>query len=205
MNSHDFLWDVALNHTKESTDWIVPNEGIYEKTVYNSKTFTFGAGKEPMHEWTVMFREFFDAGVVSNVGGELWEAAILTCGLFIIEKDTLQKCSKVLELGSGVGVPGIFLAKHSDYFFSCDNRHIYLTDFDYDVLNNLCTTVALNASHDNCNRLNASETLVSVHNLDWFSIRHDESALLHFDAVDLVFGTALIYAPVHVAAADAIK
>lgn len=108
------------------------------------------------------FRE--DASQVDGIGGILWEGALLL-------NHVLARLSlgdrRVLELGCGTGICGLFAA-------TC-GAHAILTDREVDLVSN-------NA------RCNPSSLDIEVSPVTWST---DTSSLPHFDAVDIVIGAEI--------------
>eukprot|EP01128_Nolandella_sp_AFSM9_P010536 TRINITY_DN7302_c0_g1_i1.p1 TRINITY_DN7302_c0_g1~~TRINITY_DN7302_c0_g1_i1.p1 ORF type:complete len:384 (+),score=67.67 TRINITY_DN7302_c0_g1_i1:40-1152(+) len=107
---------------------------------------------------------------LDSVGLTSWEAGFFLAEYFIAEPDVLRG-KKVVELGAGIGLTGIALAK------GVDLAHITLTDYTTDVMQNLQTNVDINK---------VSSDLVSVQTLDWeqpFSLNADFDCIIVADCV----------------------
>lgn len=148
-----------------------------------------------------------DAGVMSTIGGEIWEASLLLCAYIVLNRDhmlysLLNQCDcepknvEVLELGSGVGLPGLLVASLlQNWCMDTSNPHadinITLTDFDDSLLRNLCANGQLNGFDtddgllepkevselvtDACATAAGGSCTLSVEYLNWFDYRNADT------------------------------
>eukprot|EP01039_Chlorochromonas_danica_P004603 gene4603-5045_t len=179
--------------------------------------------EEDEKKLTVQVLEERGEGVVDVIGGEVWEAALLLCALLRQEVSRLSAYNVMLELGSGVGLPALMLAHllSQDAVHSKKYHHIVMTDYDNLLLRNLASIIprqfpiCSDCSPPTLENLDARtddddddgslccHTRLSVAALDWTRfdqlVECGEAFIpeLVVGEVDLVFGSALCYAPVH--------
>ena len=174
ISEDDFLWKCALQVEQASTlddrSWIVPE--------YEDDMSHFGAqlalddsnicldirteyldakvssswlnSSSESDEIKVSIIESRGNGVLDVIGGELWEASLLLCAYIVLNIDKFYG-NRVLELGSGVGLPGLLLGKlmskqlrhHRNVgtSFPGDAMGITMSDNDSRVLAALCDAV----------------------------------------------------------------
>lgn len=107
------------------------------------------------------------ASVFNEVGLKIWEAGWFLAE-YVIAHHELFDGKNVLELGTGVGITGLALAA------SCSPRHLLLTDYAPNVMQNLRYNVEINE--------NAFRCPVSVETLDWDTWEpSDEGSVLRPD------------------------
>ena len=155
---------------------------------YSTKTFSVSSKSRSQHhaEQTalpddtnglkVYLGEMKEEGCMSDIGGVLWEASVLLC-CFILSHQQAFITASVLELGAGVGLPGLLLAtlkrRHLDHFETTPSSSpsheqrvgsVFLTDYDNDVLDNLVRNIhhQFRPTHDVCFQL-ASNLFFSGH------------------------------------------
>ena len=256
----DLFWQIACDRNiGTDTTWIVPNDDDLIIETNRSVPFSRTLHKGHSHcdcSYSVNFQEVIQSsGVLSKIGGEVWEASLLLCAYLVLNEDhILNKVFKnsinpcLMELGSGVGLPGLLMAElvarryvlgslYSSVLLikncvtyrlvntksSCDRAAIVLTDFDNDLLENLCSNGELNEFIPRCaqNGGDASGGLSSpdsvpvplsleVQYLNWFDYYNasEVHSTLHSHwrgAVDFMFGSALVYSPSHCAVGDVIQ
>ncbi|KAG5884909.1 hypothetical protein JTB14_034107 [Gonioctena quinquepunctata] len=137
-----------------------------------------------------------------TTGLRTWQAAIALSEWIIQNKDSFRE-KTVLELGSGIGLAGLVLAKE------CSPKYTFLTDCHETVLKTLCENVQINSTQhpidipESANRSECScqmkhrcqynsETLgVHVLNLPWEEIKQEECETL--GAVEIVIAADIIY------------
>jgi len=124
-------------------------------------------------------------GVFNVVGLEVWEAALLLCAY--LHKSPIQ--GRVLELGSGVGLPGFYLSTCKDDEDLDEDRQgnraqgvsqVIATDYESQILSNLCRS----ASYASL------QIPLRVCKFDWTFPTFSP----HLEC-DVVIGAALVYAP----------
>jgi hypothetical protein len=127
-------------------------------------SFGFALADAPLLSVRVQFNP------MRNVGLMAWQAGMILADLAAARPEEFRG-KDVLELGAGVGLTGIALAK------LCAPRSVTLTDFGSDVLENLAFNVAHNSA------------ACAVQSLDWL----DASAAP--SAADLILVADCVYAP----------
>lgn len=94
----------------------------------------------------IRVHEVRDTGVLDTIGGELWEACFYMCAYILIHPEIFAE-SFALELGSGLGLPALLLAKLKLQFLSIYERDqpplfdVCCTDNDLSLLTQLCKTI----------------------------------------------------------------
>ncbi|KAL0842229.1 hypothetical protein ABMA28_014387 [Loxostege sticticalis] len=138
----------------------------------------------------ITLKETNNMVVNGTTGLRTWEAGIMLADWALCNMDLIEK-KKVLELGSGVGLAGITIAKF------CQPQHITLSDCHNDVLNALEENVAINfpslqrqLKADSI-LFQSSEQTIEVMNLDW----NDTSNISNEINPDIIFGSDIIYDP----------
>ncbi|KAH3761780.1 Rossmann-fold protein [Pelomyxa schiedti] len=142
------------------------------------KTIGFGTYSKRSRLWSdaeIYIRELsiVDAGI----GCAVWDAAILF-SRWLLANHTLFEGSTVLELGSGCGLTGLCAAHYA--------RHVYLTDYISQLLDNLKYNISLNASAI----ANMAESDIEEHTPQWRQfMSHDVAsnttvAYLNWDEID---------------------
>ena len=162
------------------------------------------------HELHVIVQETRGEGVLDAIGGELWEASLLMCADIVVNH-TLYIKGDSLEVGAGVGLPSLLLAKMKA--IHNESGSICLTDYDHRVLMNLSDTVPLlcddecvDGVHlvqqdkgDKTGDNNKAVVNITVEKLDWFEPESFSDLPLRFD---IMYGAALVYNPDHACLAD---
>ena len=80
-------------------------------------------------ELSIAVVEIRGNGVLDTVGGEIWEACLLLCA-FILLYPNLFVQNSVLELGSGLGLPGLLVTELQSLVKSPFMREVCLSDND---------------------------------------------------------------------------
>ena len=218
----DFLWNCALEHDVNSRLDIVPD---YEDDMKHFCTNNLHLKQvESAYEACAMLQpcdnnisieilESRNNGVLDIIGGELWEGALLLCA-FILSRSDLFSGKSVLELGSGVGLPGLLLSALK--IIHQDKGSVTLSDNDPRVVTTLNQTIEnqfklCSAKQSITNNQTYNFTPINTRLLDW-SIFMDctENNLYpgshHPAAVALeqtrtgcqmIIGCELCYAPYH--------
>lgn len=141
---------------------------------------------------------------------KVWEAAFILCAQLLLHSPVPLETSSVLELGSGVGLVGLLIAKLKQQ--SATSRgDVFLTDFDSRVLVNLQESI--HRQFAEC-ILHKHEEIVHsgfcthVCALDWEEfapsrpeIREEIASL----RCDLIVGSALCYSPSHAILSETIR
>ena len=196
----DLFWRIVseydeFSHNKDENE-DEDEKALKESTIYQPKVFSISSKKDDMHRSTVNDNEAIDVfvgemkndGCMSEVGGEVWDASILLCCYILLNQKTFLTAS-VLELGAGLGVPGLLLATLK---LRCSDMHkriskvplrigsVCLTDYDGQILDNIvrCLFEQFHSSYEIkyqslFNTCVDSETLddicMTVKQLDWTS------------------------------------
>lgn len=236
----DFLWECALLPNEiNSTQFLVP--GILDEPKYflprekSLKCSTYlpdkSDGNHNVKTFSISVVEIRGNGVLDTIGGEIWEASLLLCAYILLHPQSFLSTS-VLELGSGLGLPGLLLAELQSLVPSKHEREVCLSDNDPRCVENLINTVQRSYGEESSNAtdpLNQTErirfrSLLSVVDLDWSCyvkqssslavIRSEEVAaglsdsqekILSNQRFQVLMGSALCYSPYHICLADTIK
>jgi hypothetical protein len=110
MDSDDFLWQCAFTNDVSSMQSLIPNlqHELNPSCDYKSgKCWTNLPHKvfDNCHDLELSVFEIKGNGVFDSVSGEIWEACLLLSA-YILLHPNLFVFDSVLELGSGVGLPG---------------------------------------------------------------------------------------------------
>ena len=128
----------------------------------------------------------------STVGFMLWGGAVVMLNFLhattAFVRDLFPRGSRVLELGAGVGLVGLYVAARFR-----EVAQVVMSDFHADILRNLHNNVAVNDGKCDCGSSVAelqghtsSRPLVSVRHLDWDALEPDAATY------DVIIGTDLI-------------
>jgi predicted nicotinamide N-methyase len=170
----DFLWDCALDQKREGRLDIIPN---YEDDMSHFgkpedvpcvTTFDIpgcNMTDDAVCSLEIAIIESRDNGVLDIIGGELWEGALLLCSLILLHSNMFVD-SDVLELGSGVGLPGLLVAALKANTNS--RGDITLTDNDVRVVRNLNAAIAMQFLPTNSSApCTTTTTRIQTRMLDW--------------------------------------
>lgn len=162
---------------------------------YKRKTVGFGKydKREKEYEKEIYIREM--SIIEGGIGCSIWDAAIII-SRWIYKNNSVFNNQTVLELGSGVGLPGIL----SSYYAN----HVTLTDYLPPLIDNLNYNIELNAKQDDGGsdtEDDEEEKKRKFESLD--SIRNKTSVkMLNWDEIDriqddtqydIIFGSELTY------------
>ena len=127
------------------TDVIYDISGVYGSAHSRCKKYN--------EDITICLGELREDGVTCAVGGELWESSILLSCFMMFHID--KWCTKnVLELGSGVSIPGLLMCslKMMRLEELCNGAKsestVFLTDYDHEVLENLSNNCHMHISSE---------------------------------------------------------
>ena len=152
MDDDDFLWQCALlEKACDSTQFLVP--GVLDEP----KKFLTSHKHSEQLSFSVVLPRRFDApvedfeisvgvieirgnGVLDTIGGEIWEASLLLCAYILLHPNQFIHNS-VLELGSGLGLPGLLIAELRSSVRSSNEREICLSDNDPRCVENLADLI----------------------------------------------------------------
>lgn len=225
----DFLWDCALDTQAESRLQIIPDyeDDMRHFCADNFKSTTNETFYLPVQQTAyvhdaieVDIIESRGDGVLDIIGGELWEGALLLCS-YMLQNQYAFVHTNVLELGSGVGLPGLLLAKLKTEFSGNlnDNSSVTLTDNDPRVMENLNAAVKLqfhttesppqdSAADSAAENTDTPSVALHTHLLDWSVFTSESREQIGLSRVseliceistgcELIMGCELCYAPYH--------
>ena len=240
MEEDDFLWECALLPSDaNSTQFLVP--GILdepknflpnEKQLKCSTFLPDRSGDDlTMKTLSISVVEIRGNGVLDTVGGEIWEASLLLCAYILLHPQLFIHTS-VLELGSGLGLPGFLLAELQSFVSSQHEREVCLSDNDPRCVENLMNLVQRRYGEGTSNLIHSSNangeiayrSLLSAIDLDWSAyvkqskllqaFSNDEAVVGFSDSIEnvlsnqrfqVLMGSALCYSPYHICLADTVK
>lgn len=214
----DIFWQLE---SRLPTDFI-PRDGEKSQNIFSPRKFKILQANYSTSthyekfggEIMLLLKESKDNGVACAIGGEC----------FLLFHFNEWRDRNVLELGSGVGIPGLFLSSLKMTFMNltgvharCNQTRVHLTDYDDDVLSSLSDSIKRHFSRDylvedrsehshklahddskNCN----PGIEVNVSTLDWTKCDHDIHAPTL--ACDVIVGSELVYTPELACVADII-
>ncbi len=168
MNSDDFLWECAFQSQGKDRLWIIPDrddlfvqqrDGLLSEQRILETMYLIPRGTSTSNSNVMNIRivEQRGQGVCDVIGGEVWEAALLLSAFLLMtfwsERNNVSKPIRFLELGSGVGLPSLLLARlqqqlndyRDDDLSSCPLwiQTIAMTDFDPQLVGNLIKAVQI--------------------------------------------------------------
>jgi hypothetical protein len=218
---NDFLWDCALD--------MESNENFNNNDDSNSSHYcelTLNISRmSRQHAGVVIINESKGFGVFDTIGGALWEAALLLCAHILRNISTFRHVD-ILELGSGVGLPGLLLILVRQLLDDNSNQ-LTFSDYDPFVITVLKNTI-LQQFMERSDADGFPCQSVKLVNLDWKLFAticedsdlecdwvDDESHRNNSQVVlspgvdnsnfDMLMGSALCYTTDHVCLADLIK
>jgi hypothetical protein len=120
MDSDDFLWQCAFTDDLSSMQSLVPNlqHELNPCCEYKSKTCWTNLPHKTFdnsYDLELSVFEIKGNGVLDSVSGEVWEACLLLSAYILIHPN-LFVFDSVLELGSGVGLPGTNVSSKDSEF-----------------------------------------------------------------------------------------
>lgn len=201
LNVEDPFWSLATRHNDEES---YDEEAALFPCAY-SKTFSIKSKRRSSPDsrgapltkegLKIYLGEMKEEGCMGDIGGVMWEASILLC-CFILSHQEEFITSSVVELGAGVGLPGLLTTVLKRNYLDFINHltssvavgQVILTDFDFDVLTNLEHNVIEQFKlfyHPNClsevcslpDVHNSAEVRVTVRRLDWTDTEYSEVEL----------------------------
>lgn len=237
MEEDDFLWECALLPSDaNSTQFLVPglldepkNFLPNEKLLKCSTFLPDRSGDDlKMKTLSIAVVEIRGNGVLDTVGGEIWEASLLLCA-YILHHPLLFIHTSVLELGSGLGLPGFLTAELQSLVSSNHEREVCLSDNDPRCVENLINLVQRRYASNLIHSSNESEEIgfrsqLSAIDLDWsayvkqpslqsgvvndevaISLSDSNESILSNQRFQVLMGSALCYSPYHICLADTVK
>jgi hypothetical protein len=145
----DFLWSCALQDSPNDRLDIIPDfEEDFSHFGIDDKSGVGGTSAYLLQQFhgvdqaglVVQINESRSNGVLDIIGGELWEGSLLLCAYIIRHQEKFLECS-VLELGSGVSLPGLLLAALKCRHPLLKSTSLTLSDNDPRVVENLSYSV----------------------------------------------------------------
>jgi hypothetical protein len=140
----DALWLVPTSEDEQLMDYdpdFCEYFDLCTNNVFSSDSSCF------KNHITISVHEVRDTGVLDTIGGELWEACFYMCAYILIHPEIFAN-TRALELGSGLGLPALLLAKLKSYFLPSYEGDqppplfdVCCTDNDLSLLTQLCKTV----------------------------------------------------------------
>ena len=191
MDDDDFLWECALlERNGDSTHFMVP--GILDEpknflkmdpTPLESYTTSRPCRADEVLESIVLsisVTEIRGNGVLDTIGGEIWEACLLLSAYILLHPQSFMM-SSVLELGSGLGLPGLLVAELQSLIHCQFGREVCLSDNDPRCVESLVQLIQRRydiSVHEDCRmsltdsdliRKGSCRNSLSVIDLDWSS------------------------------------
>jgi predicted nicotinamide N-methyase len=240
MEDDDFLWECALLPSDvNSTQFLVPGlldepkNFLPNERLLKCSTFLPDRSGDDlkMETLSISVVEIRGNGVLDTIGGEIWEASLLLCAYILLHPQLFIHTS-VLELGSGLGLPGFLLAELQSLVFSEHEREVCLSDNDPRCVENLMNLVQRRYGEESSNLIHSSNengeigirTQLSAIELDWseyvkqsslpIGVVNDDAALGLSDSQEnilsnqrfqVLMGSALCYSPYHICLADTVR
>eukprot|EP01031_Cornospumella_fuschlensis_P032674 gene32674-39503_t len=212
MLDEDFLWECALqpNNGKDRVH-IIPDTldlTLSQSVRYQSKAFTCSKSVHLDYNFCDNYQvvasvlEERGNGVVDIIGGEVWEASLLLCGYIAVHLREFLAKDSVIELGSGVGLPALFLMhlllSHSgDGDVASDIltklKTVVMSDYDSRLLHNLERSLTGQFDTSLSTLYHSSDPSLCIQHVDWT----DSFTYPTFPASSVIMGSALCYAPSH--------
>ena len=230
----DFLWACAFGDAPRDRLDLIPGKEDEPKVFLRSSTgfekqFVRYCNRQKIDSWlqhpSVRVVEIRGNGVLDSIGGEVWEAAVLLSSYIMLHPERF--CLRtVLELGSGVGLPGLLLADLQMQVSCSFETEVCLTDNDPRCVEALSEIVASRyidsstlSGESKCDE--SGSIKVSVAELDWLDYETilkpasavdetdgfeecEQPKLLDKERFQVVMGSALCYSPYHSVLADAL-
>mmetsp|Transcript_35669 Transcript_35669/g.33811 ORF Transcript_35669/g.33811 Transcript_35669/m.33811 type:complete len:460 (-) Transcript_35669:80-1459(-) len=180
MDSDDFLWQCAFTDDVSSMQSLVPNlqHELNPCCEYKSKTCWTNLPHKTFdnsYDLELSVFEIKGNGVLDSVSGEVWEACLLLSAYILIHPN-LFVFDSVLELGSGVGLPGLLVAELHSLVKSSKHREMVLSDNDPSCLESLQQLIQEHGNNskeyfddDYLKEIdgNICDNVLSVIDLDW--------------------------------------
>lgn len=135
------------------------------------------------------------------------------CAYLLLNPNIGYLEDSVLELGSGVGLPGLLIGEIKRRHVSLQCGDLHMTDFDPRVLLSLQQSVKRQFQVGCSNYEEKSKKLpkyrIGVRKLDWddflVSVPSQEKIISDLLPCEIIIGAALCYSPHHTSVADTIK
>lgn len=166
---------------------------------YRRKTVGFGR-KIGRRQWEdeVYLRELSIAE--AGIGCALWDAAIILSRWFYENGEEIFKDKKVLELGAGVGLPGIVCGRYAGetVLSDCIPKLVDNLKYNIEVNSNLDIEdseekMGVDMERRNRWKINLRENARAIM-LDWHEFLENEcSQDMKYNSQDIVFGSELVY------------
>eukprot|EP01031_Cornospumella_fuschlensis_P033370 gene33370-40374_t len=213
MLDEDFLWECALqpNNGKDRLH-IIPDSldlALAESVRYPSKAFNCSKCAHldyillcDDNQVIASVLEERGSGVVDIIGGEVWEASLLLCGYIAVHLREFLVSDSVIELGSGVGLPALFLMhllllhtgdgdEASDILIKL--KTVVMSDYDSRLLHNLERSLTDQFCTSLSTITHSRDPSLCIQHVDWT----DSFTYPTFPESSVIMGSALCYAPSH--------
>lgn len=205
-NDDEFLWNCALREKEQNAPRNHDND-ISENSLCIWKSYKHKGISQHLSHVIVDIIESQGNGVFDSIGSEIWEAALLLCAHILLKPSQFTNRT-ILELGSGVGLPGLLLV----YMQQTLHCQLTMSDNDAFVIANLDNTLTHQFVLWEVEETSESLFDVRLCELDWTFFSVDSVGLVPKSHVasgrldcDLLMGSALCYSPDHVCLADLIQ
>ena len=152
MPEDDIFWNISLNENVNSVDksqHACKHYGESAKTCEN--LFKLSSEIPFPYEFHFILNEISGDGILSSVGGQLWESSLLLCA-FILLHPNLFVHGNFLEVGSGSSVPAFLVIA-----LKLALQKISVLNGQYELKENICTL----SDNDEDILVNISQTLQS--------------------------------------------
>ena len=224
------FWDIELRgQATTDTTWLVPtaDDDFSQKDPTFHKVYALPIPISSAISITVV--PIRDTGVLDIIGGELWEACFYLCA-YILQRADYFASSRVLELGAGLGLPGLLIAELKVRMPTATIKEpseskeydVCLTDYSLELLQHLSKTAedmgarcVSSASEHTGAETRASVTLtvrhldwqsyVDISDCDWTLKPRCPEQLMSSAGCDVIIGSALVYSPTHSAVAFVLR
>jgi hypothetical protein len=202
MSDDDFLWSCDSSHQRPTSF-----DAQDDVSVWAPIRLLHHCTDENKGHIDVL--ESHGSGVFDSIGGELWQASLLLCAHIILHRDDF-KYTHIMELGSGVGLPGLLLSNLHRQL----NSVITLTDYETFILKNLRDTLfhqfdVTQIVDDDDGEATLGHVRLCM--LDWTifadtcGVQQAVPAEVDNSRCDVLVGSALCYTTDHVCLADLVK
>eukprot|EP01028_Stygiella_incarcerata_P005456 TRINITY_DN2306_c0_g1_i1.p1 TRINITY_DN2306_c0_g1~~TRINITY_DN2306_c0_g1_i1.p1 ORF type:complete len:288 (+),score=72.49 TRINITY_DN2306_c0_g1_i1:47-865(+) len=143
---------------------------------YRRKTFGFGSYVPKERRWTdeIHIREL--SIIDGGIGCATWDAAVIL-SRWLMRFPEIVRGKRVLELGSGVGLPGIISAR-------CGAQEVILTDYLDSLVENISYNIVVNGVVDEANCVFEGDSEKIAEEASWRKRISDVSKAKFLDWMD---------------------
>jgi len=164
-------------------------EAIFGRKKSKRRTVGFGKLDKKRKAWSELEIYLRELSIVdAGVGCAVWDAAIIQAR-WILENENVFAGKQVIELGSGVGLPGLTAA----YFAA----NVVLTDHLPELVDNLKYNIEINSNVEmDGGRLNATKDIskcTTAAYLNWHEIDQPGFDQPELELADIMLGSELTY------------